>query len=68
MPVMDGLEATKKIRLIEHERRKKVPIIGISGNALKQQIETAIANGMDQYITKPFHKDDISKTLIKWCT
>jgi CheY-like chemotaxis protein len=51
MPIMDGLEACKKIRDRERRQHKlAVPIIGLSGNARQEQIEQAISVGMDAYI------------------
>jgi predicted ATPase/signal transduction histidine kinase/DNA-binding NarL/FixJ family response regulator/tRNA A-37 threonylcarbamoyl transferase component Bud32 len=64
MPVMDGLEATRQIRLYEkQENLPAVTIIGLSGNARKEQIQIAMQAGMDDYITKPFHKDDLLKHI-----
>eukprot|EP01118_Nematostelium_gracile_P010013 TRINITY_DN3403_c0_g1_i1.p1 TRINITY_DN3403_c0_g1~~TRINITY_DN3403_c0_g1_i1.p1 ORF type:complete len:292 (-),score=93.79 TRINITY_DN3403_c0_g1_i1:20-895(-) len=54
MPFMNGLEATKNIR-----EKSSIPIVGLSGNARKEQIETAISIGMTAYITKPYQKQHI---------
>jgi signal transduction histidine kinase len=67
MPIMNGLEATRQIREKEKLSGAHTPIVGISANALKDQIEKAIASGMDDYITKPFHKEDIEKAIGKYC-
>jgi PAS domain S-box-containing protein len=66
MPVMNGLEATKQIRQRE-QRLNQAPvlIIGLSGNAQKEQIKTARDAGMDDYITKPFHRVVITNLLHK---
>eukprot|EP01114_Cavostelium_apophysatum_P015318 TRINITY_DN4142_c0_g3_i6.p1 TRINITY_DN4142_c0_g3~~TRINITY_DN4142_c0_g3_i6.p1 ORF type:complete len:2083 (-),score=515.49 TRINITY_DN4142_c0_g3_i6:1406-7654(-) len=67
MPVMDGLEASRKIRQLEEtKRRKRVPIIGLSGNARSAQIESAMSAGFDDYVTKPFHRDEIYEIIAKW--
>eukprot|EP01114_Cavostelium_apophysatum_P015319 TRINITY_DN4142_c0_g4_i1.p1 TRINITY_DN4142_c0_g4~~TRINITY_DN4142_c0_g4_i1.p1 ORF type:complete len:1401 (-),score=353.88 TRINITY_DN4142_c0_g4_i1:71-4240(-) len=66
MPVMGGLEATRRIRELEKEKkRNRTPIVGLSGNARAAQVEEAIESGMDDYLTKPFHRDDIFKMLGK---
>jgi len=64
MPLMGGLECTKMIR--EKEKalgKKKTRIIGLSGNARKEHIEQAIRVGMDGYLTKPYHREDIYKLI-----
>eukprot|EP01114_Cavostelium_apophysatum_P006610 TRINITY_DN17_c0_g1_i5.p1 TRINITY_DN17_c0_g1~~TRINITY_DN17_c0_g1_i5.p1 ORF type:complete len:729 (+),score=167.56 TRINITY_DN17_c0_g1_i5:1574-3760(+) len=64
MPLMNGLEATRKIREIEtKQKRSRVPIIGLSGNARPVQIAQAKEAGMDDYLTKPFHRDDIYRVI-----
>ncbi|TVY75567.1 Hybrid signal transduction histidine kinase K [Lachnellula suecica] len=56
MPIMDGLTATRKIRDFEASGQivKHVPIIAVTANARLEQIETAIAAGMDDVVSKPF--------------
>lgn len=55
MPVMDGLEATRKIRQTELEQSVSVsvPIVAITAAAMKEDRETFLAAGMDEVITKP---------------
>jgi PAS domain S-box-containing protein len=59
MPVMNGLEATHRIRKSEEEKKEKlpVPIIGLSGNARQEQMNEAKSSGMTDYLTKPYDKD-----------
>ena len=60
MPVMDGIQATKKIREIELEKHSiPTPIIAITANALAGDREHCLASGMDEYIPKPFQTDDL---------
>jgi CheY-like chemotaxis protein len=56
MPIMNGLEAVKQIRLLESEGtlKKRVPVIGVTANVRQQQIQTAIGAGMDDVVGKPF--------------
>jgi CheY-like chemotaxis protein/signal transduction histidine kinase len=55
MPVMDGIQATKRIREIEDsDNRTPTPIIAITANALAGDREHCLASGMDEYISKPF--------------
>ena len=61
MPVMNGLEATKKIR----EFDKKLPIICMSANVYKEDKLAAEESGMNDFIEKPLEKKDIENKLIK---
>ncbi|MCD8493945.1 MAG: response regulator [Alphaproteobacteria bacterium] len=63
MPVMDGYEATQKIR----ERYDiDLPIVAISAHAFAQDIQKCYEAGMDDYVQKPVKIDDIRKCLAKW--
>lgn len=62
MPVMDGLEATKAIRSQENVGRH-VPIIALTANAYKEDEASALAAGMDAYISKPFKVQDLERAL-----
>ena len=54
MPVMDGFEATEHIREV---LKSKVPIIGLSANALNGERERSLEKGMDEYVSKPFRPE-----------
>jgi PAS domain S-box-containing protein len=58
MPVMDGFEATKAIRS-DRFKNSKVPIIAITANVTKKDMEKCLAAGMNDYIVKPFTPDDL---------
>jgi CheY-like chemotaxis protein len=64
MPVMDGLEATRKIRERWPENGPK--IIAITAYALHGDREKCLATGMDGYISKPVRKEDLAKMLEKY--
>ena len=55
MPVMDGYEASKRIRNL----RKSVPIIGVSAYAMQDDMDKAINSGFNFFITKPFNKNQL---------
>jgi PAS domain S-box-containing protein len=55
MPVMDGVEATRRIRNLPGEAAR-TPIIGVTGNALAGDRERLLAAGMDEYLTKPIDR------------
>jgi signal transduction histidine kinase/DNA-binding response OmpR family regulator len=67
MPEMDGIEATRTIRRIEHSAGLRVPIIALTADAFVQQQETCLAAGMDYFLTKPLDsvklRDIVSKVL-----
>jgi len=64
MPVMDGYETTKAIRLMETAQRN-VPIVALTANATKTDVEKCIAAGMNDYLPKPFTPDDLYRKLFK---
>ncbi|MEG1992656.1 MAG: PAS domain-containing protein [Acetivibrio sp.] len=59
MPVMDGLEATKKIRELEREDGKSVPIIAMTANAFEEDIRSCIEAGMNEHVAKPIEFDKL---------
>ncbi|MDN4028436.1 response regulator [Chryseobacterium gambrini] len=62
MPELDGIEATKIIR---KDFRLTTPIIALTANAFKTEIDNCIAAGMNSYITKPFDEDELLKVIYK---
>ncbi|HUX91471.1 MAG TPA: response regulator [Gallionellaceae bacterium] len=64
MPVMDGLEATSRIRTLESSSRK-TPIIALTANALPGDKEKFIAHGMDDYLSKPINEKALHNMLNK---
>lgn len=64
MPVMDGLEATRRIR--ERERGRRTPIIALTANAMKQQIDECKANGMDDVLPKPIDREQLGAMLDRY--
>lgn len=53
MPVMDGLSATKLLRELNTPNAKTVPIVAMTANAFKEDVDQCIASGMDGHIAKP---------------
>ena len=53
MPIMDGYEATREIRSLPRQDVKQMPIIAMTANALEEDKEAALKNGMDAHIAKP---------------
>ena len=67
MPIMDGYKATKTIREIEQERDlTPIPIIALTANAFSDDRVLCEEAGMNEVVTKPFKKTDLSDCLLKW--
>jgi len=63
MPVMDGFEATRRIRERERaEQRVHVPIVAISASTLAADQRTCLEAGMDDHLAKPFTPDHLQAT------
>jgi len=63
MPEMDGYEATKRIRELGDGHSKNIPIIALTANAYKEDIENCLNAGMDNHIAKPYTKKDLINIL-----
>lgn len=66
MPVMDGLEATRKLR--QDDRWKDVPVIAMTAHAMSGDKERCIAAGMNAYISKPVHSAHLLATIEAYYT
>lgn len=62
MPIMDGIEATKYIR---KELEKKLPIIGLSANALNSTKNKCLIAGMNDFLTKPYEEQRLLEVLVQ---
>lgn len=60
MPVMDGISATQKIR---QELGLKTPILAMTANAFKAELDQCLEVGMNDYITKPIHREELHQKL-----
>jgi signal transduction histidine kinase/ActR/RegA family two-component response regulator len=63
MPVMDGLEATIRIRAEEKDSKTHIPIIGMTAHATANIRQKCLEAGMDEYISKPFQVEQFLKIL-----
>jgi signal transduction histidine kinase/CheY-like chemotaxis protein len=65
MPEMDGYEATKRIRAM-HSMRRYVPIVALTAGATASDRQRALNSGMDDYLAKPFRRDELATLLQRW--
>lgn len=63
MPVMDGIEAIKHIRLYENMINKHTPVVALTANSIKGDREKYLEKGMDNYLSKPINNDELLKIL-----
>ena len=67
MPVMDGIEATREIRSMEHHRRQKpAMIIALTGLGSATSQQEAFSSGFNLYLTKPVRFSDLRDILSDW--
>jgi len=64
MPVMDGYEATRRIR--QNPAWKDLPIIAVTANVMQGDREDCLASGMNDYITKPYRRDELRAVINRW--
>lgn len=62
MPVMDGYETTRAIRMMSSPIRD-TPIVALTANATKVDVDKCLASGMNDYLPKPFTPDDLYRKL-----
>lgn len=63
MPVLDGYNATLRIRELEHSTGRHLPIIAVTANASAEDRKRCLETGMDEYLAKPFKSDDLELAL-----
>ncbi len=63
MPRMDGLEATRHIRALDTPYAKNIPIVAMTANAFKEDVDACLAAGMDDHIGKPIDFDEMLMKL-----
>jgi len=66
MPVMDGMDATRAIRVREASQAVHTPIVALTANAMPQEREQCLAAGMDDFLPKPFSSAQLHQLLGRW--
>jgi len=68
MPEMDGLEATRVIRMAEQQRQlPRTPIIALTANAMESDKTQCLQTGMDDFLSKPFKAQELLEVLQRTC-
>ena len=68
MPVMDGVEATRRIRVLDREKGKHTRIIALTARVMEGDREECLEMGMDDFLSKPFTIESMREMLARWLT
>ena len=66
MPEMDGYEATRCIRALDNTRAKQIPIVAMTANVFREDIEKCLLAGMNDHVGKPLDIEDVLAKLRKY--
>jgi len=66
MPEMDGYEATRKIRSLDAQEAKTIPIVAMTANVFREDIERCLDAGMNSHVGKPVDFDEVLNSLRKY--
>ncbi|GHV94832.1 hypothetical protein AGMMS50293_11520 [Spirochaetia bacterium] len=66
MPEMDGYEATRRIRALDFQKAKEIPIIAMTANVFREDIDRCLAAGMNDHVGKPLDFDEVLSKLKTW--
>ena len=66
MPVMDGFEATRRIRSREEVGARRIPILAMTASVMDEDRNRCLASGMDDYLTKPINLKTLDAMLESW--
>ncbi|MDR1732010.1 MAG: response regulator [Synergistaceae bacterium] len=63
MPEMDGYEATRRIRALDAPRSREIPIIAMTANVFREDVEKCLAAGMNSHVGKPLNLEEVMQKL-----
>ena len=66
MPEMDGYEATRSIREVDLPRAKTIPIIAMTANAFKEDIDRCLESGMNDHLAKPIDEKIVIEKIVHY--
>ena len=67
MPNMDGITATKRIRAMNRQDAKDIPIIAMTANAFEEDARRCMEAGMNAHLSKPFQMKKVIETIAEFC-
>ena len=67
MPVMNGFDATKAIRSLDVHRAGTIPIVALTANAFKEDVDKCISAGMNSHLKKPIEMEHLYETIALYC-
>jgi CheY-like chemotaxis protein len=68
MPMLDGIGATRAIKeLLDISPFRAPPIVAVTANAFEEDRRLCLEAGMDDYLAKPFEREDLHRVLERWC-
>lgn len=65
MPVMDGIETTRRIRLLENNNRN-TPVIAVTAQVMADQKQQLLMAGLDDYLSKPIDENQLTQVIARW--
>jgi CheY-like chemotaxis protein len=66
MPEMDGYEATRQIRALDFPYAKQIPIVAMTANVFREDIDKCLASGMNGHVGKPVDMVEILEQMHKY--
>jgi CheY-like chemotaxis protein len=66
MPEMDGYEATRSIRALDVAEAQTIPIVAMTANVFREDVENCLAAGMNDHVGKPLDLPEVIAVLRKW--
>jgi len=66
MPEMDGYEATRTIRAMDTPKAKNIPIVAMTANAFKEDVDRCLAAGMNDHLAKPINEKIVLEKIVKY--
>ncbi len=64
MPVLNGIEASRRIHALPDRGKQAIPIIALTANILQDEKQKCFAAGMNSFITKPFSPDKLNTEMV----